>query len=137
MKLLFTLLSFFSMGIALAQTGQIESYFGPSLDEHHPGKVVHLYLQNNCYQDVLIATRSESSNGVWETKGYMRLFPGQVIYHSDILNNLYYLSAMTLDGRIRWEGEHQFELHSRPVRALLVELPRDYSGNWTTVLYCY
>nr|BDT28219.1 DUF1036 domain-containing protein [Bacteriovorax sp. HI3] len=135
MKTLGLLIALFSSISAFATTGTVESYFSPSADKHD--KVVHLYLQNNCYQEVMVATRSQNPNGVWETKGYMRLFPGQVIPNGDMVNNIYYLNAFTIDGRVRWEGEHQFEIHSRPVRALLVELPKEYGGNWTTVLYCY
>ncbi len=134
MKLLATLFTFLSINIATAETGTIESYLTSS-EENHP-HVVHLYLQNNCYQDVFIATRAQNPNGAWETKGYMRLFPGQIVANGNIINNFYYLNAFSGDGRIRWEGEHRFEIHGRTVHALLVELPKDYKGNWTTVLYC-
>lgn len=135
-SLLFVLLTLSTS--VFAETGTVESYFTPSnekSDKHD--KVVHLYLQNNCYQEVMIATRAQLPNGVWETKGYMRVFPGQVVPHGDIINNMYYLNAFTTDGRVRWEGVHRFEIHGRNVAALLVELPKEYQGNWTTVLYCY
>lgn len=134
MKLLAAIFTLFTINVALAETGTVESYLSPA--ENKDAKVVHVYLQNNCYQDVFIATRSQNPNGVWETKGYMRLFPGQVAYGMDTLNNMYYLNAFTGDGRIRWEGEHRFDIHGRTVRALLIEVPKDYAGNWTTVLFC-
>lgn len=133
LTLLFTLLASTQI---FASTGTVESYFTPNADKHDD-KVVHLYLQNNCYQEVMVATRSQNPNGVWETKGYMRIFPGQIIPSGDLKNSIYYLNAFTIDGRIRWEGEHRFEIHGRTVQALLVELPKEYGGNWTTVLYCY
>lgn len=134
MKLLTILMTFFTLSTALAENGTIESYFSAAADKS--SNVVHVYLQNNCYQDVFIATRSQNPNGAWETKGYMRLFPGQVAYGMDTLNNMYYLNAFTGDGRIRWEGEHRFDIHGRSVRALLIEVPKDYAGNWTTILFC-
>lgn len=134
MKFLIALFSTLTLNIAHADVGTIESYFSPTPDKK--GNVVHLYLQNNCYQEVLVATRSQNPNGVWETKGYMRLFPGQVLSNGDMTNSIYYLNAFTVDHNVRWEGEHKFEVHGRQVRALLVELPKDYGGNWTTVLYC-
>ncbi len=134
MKLLIALFSVLALNIAHADQGTIESYFTPSNDKE--GNVVHLYLQNNCYQEVMIATRSQNPNGVWETKGYMRLFPGQVLGAGDMTNSIYYLNAFTVDHSVRWEGKHKFEVHGRTVQALLVELPKDYGGNWTTVLYC-
>lgn len=134
MKLLAALFTLLSINLAQAETGTIESYLTSS-DKNHP-QVVHLYLQNSCYQDVFIATRAQNPNGVWETKGYMRLFPGQIIANGDITNNLYYLNAFSGDGRIKWEGEHRFDVHGTIVKALLVQLPKDYYGNWTTVLYC-
>lgn len=136
MKFLIALFSVLTLNIAHADQGTVESYFAPSSDKDGDQKIVHLYLQNNCYQEVLVATRSENPNGVWETKGYIRLFPGQVYPHGDMVNNVYYLNAFTADYRVRWEGKHKFEVHGREVRALLVELPKDYGGNWTTVLYC-
>ena len=134
MKFLIALFSVLSLNLAYAEMGTIESYFSPSIDKHD--KVVNLYLQNNCYQEVLVATRSQSPNQVWESKGYMRIFPGQVIHHGEIINNLYYLNAFTVDRNVRWEGPHKFEIHGQSVQALLVELPKDYAGNWTTVLFC-
>ncbi|MBC7429723.1 MAG: DUF1036 domain-containing protein [Bacteriovorax sp.] len=135
MKILIALFSVLTMNIAHAEIGTIESYNSPSVDEDE--KIVHLYLQNNCNQEVFIATRSQNPNQVWETKGYMRVYPGQVIPAGDMINNIYYLNAFTGDHRVNWEGEHNFEIRGRTVRALLVELPKDYGGNWTTVLYCY
>ena len=133
MKKLTLLLSLLVTTQLWASTGTVESYFTP--DKGHE-KVVQLYLQNNCYQEVMVATRSQNPNEVWETKGYMRIFPGQVIPAGEMINNIYYLNAFSIDGRVRWEGEHRFEIHGRTVQALLVELPKEYGGAWTTVLYC-
>ncbi|MBC7712720.1 MAG: DUF1036 domain-containing protein [Rhizobacter sp.] len=137
MKTLIALFSVLTLNVAHAEMGTIESFFTPSNDKHEHDQIVHLYLQNNCNQEVYIATRSQNPNEVWETKGYMRVFPGQVIPAGDMINNIYYLNAFTGDHRVNWEGEHSFEIRGRNVRALLVELPKDYGGNWTTVLYCY
>ena len=134
MKLLIALFSVLTLNMAHAEMGSIESYGSPSLDKD--GNVVHLYLQNNCYQEVFIATRGQNPNGVWETKGYMRVFPGQVLSAGDMTNNIFYLNAFTADRHVRWEGVHKFEINGRNVPALLVELPKDFNGNWTTVLYC-
>ncbi len=134
MKYLIALFSVLAFNIAHAELGTTESFFSPSLKEHD--KVVHLYLQNNCHQEVLVATRSQNPNGVWETKGYKRIFPGQVVGSGDMVNNIFYLNAFTADHSVKWEGKHTFEVHGRDVHALLVELPKDYGGNWTTVLYC-
>lgn len=137
MKFLIALFSVLTLNVAQAEMGTLESYFSPSLTESGHPKVVHLYLQNNCNQDVLVAIRSETPYHVWETKGYMRIYPGQVIPATDMINDVYYLNAFTADRRIRWEGPHWFEVNGRNVKAALVELPRDYGGTWTTVLYCY
>jgi hypothetical protein len=137
MKILIVFLSIFFLNIANAEVGTIESYYSPSLNhDDDDQKIVHIFLQNNCYQEVFVATRSENPNGVWETKGYTRLFPGQIVFNGDMINSIYYLNAFTADYSVRWEGEHRFEIQGRTVKALLVELPKDYSGNWTTVLYC-
>lgn len=135
MKILIAIFSIISINLAYAETGMIESFYSNSNDLDQ--KIVHLYLQNNCNQEVFIATRSQNPNQVWESKGYMRVFPGQVIPAGDLINNIYYLNAFTGDHRINWEGRHTFEIQGRFVRALLVELPKNYGGNWTTVLYCY
>jgi len=137
MKFLIALFSVLTLNIAHAEMGTLESYFSPSLQDNEHPKIVHLWLQNNCNQEVFVAIRSETPYHVWETKGYMRIYPGQVIRGTDMINDIYYLNAFTADRRIRWEGPHTFEIHGRNVRAALVELPRDYGGNWTTVLYCY
>lgn len=134
MKLLIALFSVLTLNMAHAEMGSFESYGSPSLDKD--GNVVHLYLQNNCYQDVFIATRGQNPNGVWETKGYMRVFPGQVLSAGDMTNNIFYLNAFTANGNVRWEGVHKFEINGRSVSAILVKLPKDFNGNWTTVLYC-
>lgn len=137
MKFLIALFSVLTLNIAQAQMGTLESFHTPSTDKDHHPKIVRLWLQNNCYQDVYVATRSENPNRVWESKGYYRIYPGQVIFAGDMINDVYYLNAFSADRRIRWEGPHFFEIHNRTVRAALVELPRDYGGNWTTVLYCH
>lgn len=137
MKFLIALFSVLTLNIAHAEIGTLESFYSPSLDGNEHQKIVHLWLQNNCNQDVLVATRSETPYHVWETKGYMRIYPGQVIRVGDMINDIYYLNAFTADRRIRWEGPHFFEINGKNVRAALVELPREYGGNWTTVLHCY
>lgn len=138
MKFLIALFSVLALNVAQAEMGTLESFFSPSLDKDHDhDKIVHLYLQNNCNQEIYVATRSQNPNKVWETRGYHRIYPGQVIPAGDMINDIYYLNAFSGDRRVRWEGPHKFEIHGRTVRAALVELPRDYGGNWTTVLYCY
>lgn len=137
MKFLIALMTVFSLNVAHAEMGTIESYFSPNTDKNHDTKVVNLWLQNNCNVEILVATRSENPNHVWETKGYYRIYPGQVVPAGSMVNDIYYLNAHSMDGRVRWEGPHSFEIHGRSVRAALVELPKDYGGNWTTVLYCY
>lgn len=138
MKFLIALFSVLALNVAHAEMGTLESFFSPSLEKDHDHqKIVHLYLQNNCNQEIYVATRSQNPNKVWETRGYHRIYPGQVIPAGSMINDIYYLNAFTGDRRVRWEGPHQFEIHGKTVRAALVELPRDYGGNWTTVLYCY
>jgi uncharacterized membrane protein len=136
MKFLIALFSVLALNVAQAEMGRIESFFSPSLDEDHD-KVVHLYLQNNCNQEIYVATRGQNPNQVWESKGHYRIYPGQVVPAGDMINDIYYLNAFSGDRRVRWEGPHHFEIHGKTVRAALVELPKDYGGNWTTVLYCY
>ena len=136
MKLLSLLCFIFTINFAHAEVASLESFYSPSLEKNNP-KIIHLWIQNNCNQEVYVATKSKSPVNVWETKGYMRIFPGQIISVGDMIDNKYYLNATTGDGRIRWEGPHHFQLNGTYVRAALVELPRDYGGNWTTVLYCY
>lgn len=138
MKFLIALFSVLALNVAQAEMGGIESFFSPSMDKDHDhDKIVHLYLQNNCNQEIYVATRSQNPNKVWETRGYYRIYPGQVVPAGDMINDIYYLNAFSGDRRVRWEGPHYFEIHGKTVRAALVELPRDYGGNWTTVLYCY
>ena len=136
MKILIALITVLTMNIAQAEMGTTESIFSPTVDKHDDEKIVHVYLQNNCYQEIYIATRSQNPNGVWETKGYTRVFPGQIVSNGDMIDDIYYLNAFTADRRVTWEGEHKFEIHGNTVRALLVELPHNYGGDWTTVLYC-
>lgn len=137
MKLLIALFSVLTLNLAHAEMGGIESFASPSFDKDHDHEqVVHLWLQNNCNQEIYVATRYQNPNEVWESKGYYRIYPGQVIPAGDMMNDIYYLNAFSGDRRIRWEGPHYFEIHNKTVRAALVELPRDYRGNWTTVLYC-
>lgn len=135
MKFLIALFSVLTLNIAHAEMGTLESFFSPSADKDH-NKVVNLWLQNNCNQEVFVATRSQNPNQVWETKGYIRIWPGQVVQAGSMINDIYYLNAYSADRRVNWEGPHTFEIHGRTVRAALVELPKDYGGNWTTVLYC-
>jgi len=136
MKFLIALFSVLALNVAHAEVGTLESFFSPSAEKDH-SKIVNLWLQNNCNQEVYVATRSQNPNHVWETRGYHKIYPGQIIPAGDILNNVYYLNAFSGDRRIRWEGPHIIEVHGRNVRAALVELPKDYGGTWTTVLYCY
>jgi uncharacterized membrane protein len=136
MKFLIALFSVLALNVAQAEVGRIESFFSPSLDKDYD-KVVHLYLQNDCNQEIYVATRGQNPNQVWESKGYYRIYPGQVVSAGDMINDIYYLNAFSGDRRVRWEGPHHFEIHGKTVRAALVELPKDYGGNWTTVLFCY
>ena len=136
MKLFISLLCVFAMNFAHAEVATLDSYFSPSLEKDDP-KIIHLWMQNNCNQEVYVATKSMSPKYVWETKGYMRIYPGQLIRVGDLINNSYLLNATTADGRISWDGPYYFQLNDTYVRAAMVELPRDYGGNWTTVLYCF
>ena len=136
MKFLTTLLFIFTMNLADAGVPSLESFYSPSLKKDDP-KIIHLWMQNNCNQEVYVATKSKSPLNIWETKGHMKIYPGQIISVADMINSRYYLNATTADGRIRWQGPHQFQIHGTFVSAALVELPRNYGGNWTTVLYCF
>lgn len=134
---LLSLFSLFSFNTVQAEMGRLESFATPSIEKHDP-KIIHLWLQNNCNQEVYVAIKRETPPyHAWETKGHMRIYPGQIIPVGDMTNDIFYLNAFSGDRRIRWEGPHSFEIHGRYVRATLVQLPRDYAGNWTTVLYCY
>lgn len=133
MKLLIAICSIFAMNFAHAELGFVESHF--SSGENGDNRV-HLYLQNNCYQEAYVATKTLNPNNIWETKGFTRLFPGQIIYLTDMKADFYYLHAISGDRRITWQGPHWIELQGRFLPSLMVNLPRQYRGNWTTVLYC-
>lgn len=136
MKFVIALFSVLTLNIAQAEMGTLASFATPPVDKHDKN-IIHLWLQNNCNQEVYVAIKSENPFRIWESKGYMRIYPGQIIPAVDMINNVYFLNAFTGDRRVRWEGPHSFEIHGRYVPATLVNLPADYGGNWTTVLYCY
>ena len=87
MKFLIAILSVITLNIAQANVGTLESFFTPSLEKNDQ-KVVHLWMQNNCNQTVYVATKSESPQRIWETKGFMRIYPGELIRVGDLINEM-------------------------------------------------
>lgn len=129
-----TLIAFFMLfSLSLAQAQSIESQFTPSEDKYDQ---TGLYMQNNCYTDVFVAIRHLNVRNEMESRGFWRIFPGQIVYLNEIQDRNYLLYAYTSDNRISWRGAYSLPLDGRVYPALLVQLPPARGGDWKTVLYC-
>lgn len=136
MKFLIAIFTVLTLSFASAEEGKQTSSFSPSPSQDKSVSSIGLYLRNGCWQDVYVITRTLDYNGVLQSRGYYRIYPGETIYNATMSINVYYLHATTYDGSIRWEGPHYIELEGRYFRARLVELPGSASGDWTTTLTC-
>lgn len=125
------LIALFCVSFLTVTNADVKNQNGP---HHDP---IQLYLQNNCYQEIFVALRYQKMDGEWESKGHMSLLPGEILKSVSLASTYYYLNAFTGDRRIRWEGEHAFEINGKYVRAAKVNIPLHYGGDWTTTLNCY
>lgn len=133
MKFLSLILMLFTLCTAHANPASIEAYFSANKEVGvHQSR---LFLQNICYTDLYVGIRHMNGSGDYESKGYWRVFPGQVIYLTDLKGSFYYLHAFTSDHRVYWDGEHKIEINNKQVPAALVKIG-EHGGEWTTVLYC-
>ncbi|MBY0415353.1 MAG: DUF1036 domain-containing protein [Bdellovibrionales bacterium] len=96
---------------------------------------IRLFLQNNCYIDVMTAIRVQNSRGQMESRGFYRLFPGQRAYVADVSSADFLLYGVSSDNRFVWSGPYTLPLGANRYPAMLIRLPGD-SGDWTTTLYC-
>lgn len=148
MKILIALSMLFTLSLAHAQS--VESFFTPdseisNLNFEHPrpprpprppSAQTNLYMQNNCYTDVYVVIRHLNTRNQMESRGFWRIFPGQIIYLNEIKGYDYLLHAFTSDNRIHWEGPYALPFEGINYPAMLVQLAPNNGGNWTTVLYC-
>jgi hypothetical protein len=147
MKILIALSMLLTLSLAQAQS--VESFFTPSenLTTDRPDRPrpprppsqnsTRLFMQNNCYTDVYVVIRHMNIRNEMESKGFWRIFPGQIVYLNEIKGREYLLHAFTSDSRYFWKGPYTIPFEGRNYPAMMVQLSPDRGGDWTSVLYCH
>lgn len=147
MKLLIALSMIFSFSSVQAQS--VESVFSPSIENLRPDRPeqprprpdrpqarTRLFLQNNCYTDVYAVIRYKNVRDQIESKGFWRIYPGQIIHATNMKDRSYLLHAFTSDNRIQWNGPYALPFEGRTYPAMMVNLTSNGNGDWTSVLNC-
>lgn len=143
MKFLITLSMLLSYSNVSAQS--VESIFSPTIESDRPQPRprpdrpqarTRLFLQNNCYTDVYAVIRYKNVRNQIESKGFWRIYPGQIIHVTNMKDRSYLLHAFTSDNRIQWNGPYALPFEGRTYPAMMVNLTPNGSGDWTSVLNC-
>ena len=143
MKYLLALSMLLTLSTVHAQS--VESFFSPSVENQkldrpnrpdRPQGHTRLFIQNNCYTDVYAVIQYKNLRNQTESAGFFRFFPGQIIQVTTMIERNYLLHAFTADNRIFWNGPYALTFQNRNYPAMMINLDRNGSGDWTSVLYC-
>lgn len=115
---------------------EYNKYLSLHLGSHSDKNFLKLKFKNSCSKEIQTFIRFKNYEGVWQTKGWWVLKPGETAYVEDTKNRVFYFYAEATDGSTKWKGnDNTKEFGGKTYGLREIKTTKD-SGEWTTNLTC-
>ncbi|SDR96517.1 MORN repeat variant [Polaribacter sp. KT25b] len=110
-------------------------YVNSQFDPIEDNELYELGFKNNCNKKIQVAVRYVNLDGNWKTYGFYTLNPKEEFTLGKTKNSVYYLYALSIDGKDKWKGIFKKFFRGKHYDFKKVMIYDGY-GKYTKVLNC-